>query len=289
MNAAFSVFSPQQWRVLQALGHYRFLTVEQMLWLGISKNAISLRSKTLFALRCHQCIHSEKIGSFLPDVHHLTKKGAELLALVEGIDADASNSAKKQPFSALFARHRFAQVDFQIGVNRWAAQRGDAEVLLELQDFISAPKQGRVKPKPSTELTVPKLVNTIIPDGTFVVGLHSGPVAAYLVEIHRATQSKAVTEKLAKYIEVIKSEVIQQKYGYKAHPVICSVHHQDSVLTSVKTRLNAHAGFEEVKCNFMFHRLDDLNDNFTGGWHFADDTPANPFPLPKSNPNGQTT
>ena len=278
MNAAFSVFSPQQWRVLQALGHYRFLTVEQMLRLGISKNAISLRSKTLFALRYHQCIYSEKIGSFLPDVHHLTKKGAELLALVEGIDVHATASAKKQPFSALFARHRFAQVDFQIGLNQWAVARGDAELLLELQDFISEPKTGRTKPKPSTELAVPELVNTVIPDGSFVVGLHSGPVAAYLVEIHRLTQSKAVTEQLAKYCHVIKSGVMQQKYGYKVNPIICSVHHQDSVLTSVKTRLNAHAGFEGFKRNFVFHRLDDLNSNFTGGWHFADDTPANPFP-----------
>jgi len=288
MNAAFSVFSPQQWRVLQALGHYRFLTVDQMLRLGISKNAISLRSKTLFALRHHQCIHSEKIGSFLPDVHHLTRKGAHLLAELEGVEATAGSNPQRQPFSALFARHRFAQVDFQIAVNQWAAQRGDAELLVERQDFISAPKVGRTKPKPSTELAVPELVTTIIPDSTFIIGLHSGPVAAYLVEIHRSTQSKAVTEQLSRYCDVISSGTVAEKYGHKVNPIICSVHHQDAVLTSVKTRLNAYAGFEKFKRNFVFHRLDDLNRDFTGGWHFADDTPANPFPLPNSNPNGQT-
>ena len=280
MNAAFSVFSPQQWKVLQALSLYRFLTVEQMVRLGISKNPKSLRDKTLFALRHHGCIHSEKIGAFLPDVHHLTKKGAELLALVEGTDVSVTASNKKQPFSAMFARHRFAQVDFQIALHQWAEARGDAEVLLELQDFISAPKTGKAKPKPSTELVVLELVNTIIPDGTFAVGLNSGPVAAYLVEIHRTSQSKAVTDQLAKYYEVIKSGIIEQKYSLKANPIICSVHHQPSVLASVKTRLNAHPGFAPFKHNFVFHGLDDLTTNFTSDWHFADNTPANPFPDP---------
>lgn len=280
MNTAISRLSPQQFHVLEALGHYRFLTVEQMLCLGISTNAKSLREKTLFALRYHKCIHSEKIGAFMPDVHHLTKKGAQLLTLLHGAEIDGATNVKKQSFSPLFARHRFAQVDFQIAVNQWAVRRGDAELLLELQDFICEPKAGRTKPKPTTELVVPELVNTVIPDGTFVVGLNTGPIAAYLVEIHRSTQSKAVTEQLAKYCNVIKSGVVEQKHGFKVNPIICSVHHQDSVLKSVKTRLNAHAGFETFKRNFVFHRLEDINSNFTGGWHFADDAPANPFPDP---------
>lgn len=280
MNAAFSVFSPQQWKVLQALSTYRFLTVDQMLRLGISKNAKSLRDKTLFALRHHGCIHSEKIGSFLPDVHHLTKKGRDLLCVIEDRELEPHPAKKRQPFSALFAPHRFAQVDFHIGLQQWAEARGDAELLLELQDFVCEPRVGREKPKPSTELVVPELVNTVIPDGTFAVGLHTGQVAMYLVEIHRSTQSKAVTEQLNRYFDVIKGGAIVQKYGHKVNPIICSVHHQPSVLTSVKMRLTTHAGFEPFKRSFVFHALDDLSDNFTEGWHFADGSPANPFPFP---------
>ncbi len=283
MSATFSVFSPQQWRVLQALNTYRFLTVEQILRLGISKNAKSLRDKTLFALRHQKCIHSEKIGSFLPDVHHLTKNGQQLLCEIEGCEPVPIPSKKKVPFSAVFARHRFAQVDFQIGLRQWIEQRGDAEILLELQDFTRQQKTGNGQPKPSTELVVTGLVNTVIPDGTFVVGLTTGKAAVYLVEVHRSTQSKAVTEQLNRYFEVIKSGVIQQKYGYSVHPIICSVHHQASVLTSVKARLNAHQGFAPFRHNIVFHSLDDLNSNFSTGWHFADDKPANPFPLPKTD------
>lgn len=282
MNEAFSVFSPQQWKVLQALSIYRFLTVDQMLRLGISKNAKSLRDKTLFALRHHKCIHSEKIGSFLPDMHHLTKRGRDILCLVENIEVEPVPSNKRQPFSALFAPHRFAQVDFHIGLQQWAAQRGDAEVLLELQDFVRDANTGKGRTKPATELAVPGLINTIIPDGIFAAGLVTGQVAVYLVEIHRSTQSKAVTEQLNRYFEVIKSGIIKQKYGYAANPIICSVHHQASVLASVKTRLNAHPEFAPFRHNFVFHDLASLPANFSGGWHFADDTPANPFPL--SNP-----
>lgn len=282
MNDVFSVFSPQQWKVLQALSIYRFLTVDQMLRLRISKNAKSLRDKTLFALRHHKCIHSEKIGSFLPDVHHLTKKGRDILCLIEGIESEPVPSNKRQPFSALFAAHRFAQVDFHIGLQQWAEKRGDAEVLLELQDFIRDSNSGKGRAKSATELAVPGLINTIIPDGIFAAGLITGQVAVYLVEIHRSTQSKAVTEQLNRYFEVIKSGAIKQKYGYKANPIICSVHHQASVLASVKARLNAHSGFAAFRHNFVFHDLASLPANFSGDWHFADGSPANPFPL--SNP-----
>jgi hypothetical protein len=285
MNAAFSVFSPQQWKVLQALSQYRFLTVDQMVHLGISKNPKSLRDKSLFALRHHGCIYSENIGPFLPQVHHLTKKGRDLLCVIKDRELEPHPGKKRQPISAMFAKHRFAQVDFHIGLQQWADSRGDAELLVELQDFVCLPNQRREKPKPSTELIVPELVNTVIPDGTFAVGLHTGPVAVYLVEIHRSTQSKAVTDQLAKYFEVIRSGAVQQKYELIANPIICSVHHQDSVLKSVKARLMAHIGFAPFRRNFVFHRLNDLTTNFTGGWHFADDTPANPFPLANPAPN----
>lgn len=285
MSAAFSVFSPQQWQVLQALSIYRFLTVEQMLQLGISKNAKSLRDKTLFALRHHKCIHSEKIGSFLPDVHHLTTQGRKLLSEIEGVKIEAAPSNKRQPFSALFAAHRFAQVDFHIGLRQWVEQRGDAEVLLELQDFVRTQIADTKKFRPATELAVPNLVNAVIPDGIFAVGLTTGKTAVYMVEIHRSTQSKAVTEQLSRYFEIIKSGVIQQKYGYSVHPVICSVHHQPSVLISVKMRLNAHPGFFHFRRNFVFHSLNELKSDFPNGWHFADGTLAIPFPLPKKIQN----
>ncbi|MEM7241244.1 MAG: replication-relaxation family protein [Pseudomonadota bacterium] len=267
--------------MLKALSQYRFLTVEQMLRLGISKNQKSLRDKTLFTLRHLGHIHSEKIGSFLPDVHHLTPKGHELIEAIEGFAQTPASKRSRQPFSALFARHRFAQVDFHIGLRQWIDARGDAEISLALQDFISAPRTRRDKPKPSTELNVPELVNTIIPDGTFAVSLDTGQTAVYLVEIHRSTQSKAVTEQLSRYFEVIKSGIIAKKYGIQANPIICSVHHQSAVLTSVKARLNAHQGFAPFNRNFVFKSLDSLTEDFAGGWHFADDTSANPFPLSK--------
>ena len=283
MSAAFTIFSPQQWQVLQALNEYRFLTVDQMLRLGISKNAISLRSKTLFALRYHKAIHSVKIGSFLPDIHHLTPYGQRTLARLEGLEVKAAPSQKRTPFSPIFAAHRFAQVDFQIGLRQWAEDRGDIDLLLELQDFISEPGSGKRKTKSSTELCVPDIPNRIIPDGTFIVESSSGKLALYLVEVHRSTQTKAVAEQLQKYFEVIRHQVVQKKYGYQVHPIICSVHHQESVLAGVKKRLNTNPDFEPFKRNFVFHSLDDLVTNFTDGWHFADDTPAMPFPLSKPN------
>lgn len=278
MNSLFTIFSPQQWRVLQALYHYRFLTVDQMIRLGLSKNPKSLRDKTLFALRHHECIQSEKIGSFLPDLHHLTAKGQDILCEVEGVEKRTVPN-KKVPFSAIFAPHRFAQVDFQIGLHQWAESRGDAELVLELQDFLRDPAFGKSYPKASTELHVPSLSRPVIPDSTFAVALTNGKSAMYLVEIHRSSQTKVVTDQLARYFEVIKSGVARQKYGINVNPIICSVHHQPPVLENVKQRLRQHPEFAAFKSNFVFHRLDSLQSAFAENWHFADDSPANPFPL----------
>jgi len=279
MNTTFSVFSPQQWEVLRALGHYRFLTVDQMLRLGISKSATSLRDKTLFALRYHDCIHSEKIGSFLPDIHHLTSHGQAFLNQIEPWHSSSAPSNKRTPFSALFAEHRFAQVDFHIGLNQWAENRGDIDTLMAQQDFVRTPRENGEGIKSATELRISTLAKPVIPDGIFAINVHTtGKIAVYLVEVHRSTQTKAVTEQLVNYFEVIKQAVIQETLGYPVHPIICSVHHQSSVLENVKKRLMTMPEFEPFKRNFVFHTLDDLNTNFTDGWHFADETAAAVFP-----------
>ncbi|MEM7662770.1 MAG: hypothetical protein AAF292_11010 [Pseudomonadota bacterium] len=277
------VFSPQQWAVMQALSTYRYLTVEQMLQLGISKNAKSIRDKTLFALRHRKFIQSTKIGSFLPDVHTLTSLGADELAGREKINAPQTAATKRHSFSALFAPHRFAQVDFHIGFRKWISERGDADILLELQDFQGRTSASSGKLQNATALNIPGLSRSVIPDGTFVVELISGQQAIYLSEIHRSTQTKAVTEQLLRYLPVIRSGAVQAKYGYEVNPMICSVHMQDSVLLGVKKRLLQHPDFEPFKRNFVFRRMDGLISDFRLGWHLADDTPAIPFPL--SNPS----
>lgn len=282
MNQAISVFSPQQWSVLQALNTYRFLTVDQMLRLGLSKNAKSIRDKTLFALRHRGLIYSDKIGSFLPDVHYLTPKGASELAAVEKIAVHASPASKRFAFSALFAQHRFAQVDYHIGFRQWVEARGDAEVVLELQDFNGRSKTGQSRFKASTELNVPTLPKPVIPDGVFGVRLFTGPTAIYLAEIHRTTQTKAVTDQLLRYLEVIKSGAVRQAFGYEANPTICSIHTQDAVLEGVKARLMQSEAFQPFKRNFVFQTIEGLRTDMSADWHLADNNPANPFPI--SNP-----
>jgi len=285
MENSLSVFSPQQWAVIQALNTYRYLTVEQMLQLGISKNAKSIRDKTLFALRHRKFIQSNKIGSFLPDVHFLTKLGAEELASQEKITIQPAPSSKRVSFSALFAKHRFAQVDFHIGFRRWIEGRGDAEILLEIQDFNGRSKSAQGKFQAETELTLPRLASPVIPDGIFSVELITGQQAIYLAELHRSTQTKAVTAQLLRYIEVIQSGAIQSKYGIKANPMICSVHLQDSVLRGVKARLKKNPDFAPFLRNFMFRKMEGIQKDFTSGWHLVDNTPANPFPFPNPQEN----
>ena len=285
MSHTLSIISPQQWAVLQALNTYRYLTVEQMLNLGLSKNAKSIRDKTLFALRHRKFIQSVKIGSFLPDVHHLTKHGATLLAEIEKTPTIAPLANKRMSFSAFFARHRFAQVDIHIAFRQWVKQRGDAEVVLELQDFTSQQKYPKGKFISATELTTPELPTPIIPDGIFGVQLNTGQSAVYLVEVHRSTQTQAVTEQLIRYFNIIKTGAVQKKFDLQAHPIVCSVHLQQSVMKGVKSRLTKHPEFASLHRNFVFRAMDHLPRGFIDDWQYADNTTARPFPLPNHPQN----
>jgi len=132
---------------------------------------------------------------------------------------------------------------------------------------------------------VPSLTRPVIPDGIFSVELNTGQQVIYLAELHRWTQTKAVTAQLLRYLQVIQSGAIQSKYGIKANPMICSVHLQDSVLLGVKSRLQKHPDFAPFLRNFVFRKMGGIQSDFTNGWHLADNTPANPFPFPNPQAN----
>lgn len=259
-----------------ALRQYRFLTANQMQRLGLSRSLNVLRDKTLFALRQGDFVQSEKIGSTLPHVHALTQRGVDILNELDGYPPQAAPHPKRQAFSLLFAPHRIAQIDFQIGLNQWVEARGDMEIVLEQQDFTRQPRPATELLLPEPESDIPR--RSVIPDGLFAITNHKNQSALYVLEVHRTSQSKAVAAQLSQYFAVIEQQLMKTAFNFDAHPIICSLHQHPSVLKSVKTRLLADARWASFRHNFVFHLLDDISTNFTGGWHFSDDTPANPFP-----------
>ncbi len=210
-------------------------------------------------------------------VHYMTKHGAEELASMYKLPVDLLRFPTGQvQFGERMAKHRFAQVDFHIGLRMWAGTRG-AQVGLSDMDFdVSGSRRGG-NFEPLTSIELPNEDRPVIADGIFSVCLNDTPLL-YALEIHRTTQTKAVAAQIKRYMDVLESGALSFKYGVQFPAVVCSVHTLDNVLRGVKKHLMATPYFAAFKHLFLFNTTEQLAEDFSEGWEFADGTPADPFP-----------
>ena len=275
--------SPQQRRTLRALSIFRFLTVSQLMKLEISANRDALGNKTIRTLRARKLLETRSFGIGKADVHCLTKAGVAELAE----HYQAPLSAFPYPsggarFSDNYYNHRLAQIDFNIGLQLWAHSRGDAELHTADMDFVGRGSYRKGNFIPSTQVSLDNDPKPIVPDGIFHLSLESGHQLLYVLEVHKTTQTTAATRQLKRYLQALDQGVLSDKYHLQTAPFLCSVHSLDNVYRGVKNNLLADPDFAGFKPLFLFNRVDQLKSDFSSGWHFADDEPANPFPKAQS-------
>jgi len=279
MSKIIQSLPPKPLEALQALSIYRFLTVKQFVKLGIGASDASVRKNILPKLHRSRkpLAKKRKLGQFLPEVHYLTDHGAKYLSEVHKLPIEEFPYPKGQvQFGAMFARHRFAQVDFHIGFRQWANSRSDVEILFTDMDFdiIGSRRQGTFIKK--TEIRLPNSNVPIVPDGIFGVMINGEP-RIYILEIHRKTETKQVANQLKRYMKVLETGAVASKYGLETSPLICSVHMKQNVFIGVKASLRGLREFDAFKGAFLFNEISLENNGFTECWKFANGRPANPF------------
>ena len=279
MSAIIQSLPAKPTEALMSLSIYRFLTVKQFVRLGIGASEASVRKNILPKLHRSRkpLAKKRKLGRTLPDVHYLTEHGARYLSELYKLPIEEFPYPKGQvQFGEMFARHRFAQVDFHIGFRKWADSRDDVEVLFTDMDFdiIGSRRQGTFTKK--TEIRIPNETTPIVPDGIFGVNI-KGEARIYILEVHRKTETKAVTEQLKRYMEVLKTGAVAEKYRLEISPLICSVHMKYNVLKGVKAALTQTDGFDELRGAYLFNTTNRVREAFGKGWGFADDSIAMPF------------
>ena len=279
MSKIIQSLSPKPLEALEALSIYRFLTVKQFVKLGIGASEASVRKNILPKLHRSRkpLAKKRKLGQFLPEVHYLTEHGAKHLSEVHKLPIEEFPYPKGQvQFGAMFAHHRFAQVDFHIGFRQWANSRPDVEILFTDMDFdiIGSRRHGTFTKK--TEIRLPNSNSPIVPDGIFGVKINGEP-RIYILEIHRKTETKQVVTQLKRYMDVLETGAVATKYGLEISPFICSLHMKDSVLNGVKTALLQSHGFEGFQGAFLFRKFEKESKNISKKWMFANDNNAKLF------------
>jgi len=279
MSNIIQSLPPKPTEALIALSTYRFLTVKQFVKLGIGASEASVRKNILPKLNRSRkpLAKKRKLGQFLPEVHYLTDHGAKYLAELYRLPIEDFPYPKGQvQFSDTLAHHRFAQVDFHIGFRKWADNHPETEILFADMDFdvTGSRRQGTFISK--TELRVPHSNTPIIPDGMFGIDQNGSPMI-YALEVHRTTETKRVIAQIKRYMEVLETGAGASKYGLETSPLICSVHMKANVLKGVKSALVRTPRFETFKGAFLFNTFENVKNDLTKGWTFADEKPAYPF------------
>jgi len=279
MSVIIQSLPPKPTEALVALSIYKFLTVKQFVKLGIGASEASVRKNILPKLHRSRkpLAKKKKLGLQLPHVHYLTEHGAKYLAELYKLSVEEIPYPKGQvQFSETLAEHRFAQVNFHIGFRHWAESYSDIEILFADMDFdvTGSKRKGTFISK--TELRVPHSNVPIKPDGMFGIERNGLPLI-YALEVHRTTQTKRVITQIKRYMEVLETGAAASKYGLETSPLICSVHMKGNVLKGVKTALCNTSSFAAFKGAFLFNTFENVANDLTQGWTFADDTPANPF------------
>lgn len=263
-----------EFRILDALRVYRYLTVKQLLRLGVTKN----QSRLYTVMRGLTGGKRPFVGAMkhgilpghgrLPHCHYLTRKGANLLA--EALQIDAAEVP--YPKSAVPIRnhffHRLHCVDCEISVRLWAGAHGVAVDFYHSYFDVTGANRSKTK-APRRALTKIDLNdgNGIIPDAVFQMIWPTGECRLFVMEVHNQNRTKRIHDKLAEYRYAIGEGAINRQFDYEHAPRILAVFENDRFLELTKKRMAEGGAFGlDFSPFFFLGTLEGMATEFDKHW-----------------------
>lgn len=261
-----------QGKVLEGLGRYRFLTLRQMLDLGVGttqykylwEQVRSLRDRKRALVRCHRYENPAPRKGRVEDMYFLTPVGKEVL-ITELLVAEEQI---KMPIGTIPAYkdyfHRKYTIDVQILLDSWAKNNevsvrffhtyfdmtGDNRVHKNLQAKTKVYLEGE---------------DYFIPDGVFQLE-RGEETRLVLFEMYNGKNSGRVIEQLHKHALALTERHTHRQFGYdlnKSYPIMM-VFEFDSIKRAVvekaKREVSKHGvqSFSRVEQYFISKSLEEL-------------------------------
>jgi hypothetical protein len=263
-----------EFRILDALRLYRYLTVEQMLRVRVASHASHLYA-TLRNLAGGKRPWVGKIdhGAMpgvgrIPTAHYLTEAGAKVLAAALGVEL----GEVPYPKGAVLVRHGFMHrlhtIDCEIAVRLWAAEHGQHVDYFSSYFDVSGANRSQHLPR-RRSLTKIDLKNGtgIIPDCVFHLTGEDGAPRLFVLEMYNQHRTKRMADKLAEYRYAIGEQAIERQFDYPHSPRILAVFEDDKALELTLDHLSRRADFgAEFFPFFFFKTLPSLMGDFREGW-----------------------
>lgn len=273
--------------VLTALAKHRYLTVKQMITLGVAKDAGHLRK----VLRGFQIVKKDPVTNkliYLPkeigsldygtlvgkgrlDIHYyLAKRGAISLEEEdpEQIPVPYYKRVKK---AANDYPHKVSTVDFRICLDQWAAKSGQTFSLFLMYFDRSQPdKNGR-----SYEITkIPLEHKNINSDITFMLRDNNGTERLFLFEMANGMDTGRNLKQMQHYARGLDQGSINTHFDYGTKPPrILYVFKERRLMELVQKRACEDPWLKPYQQHFFLKTLEDLDpDTFVDDWQRLGDT-----------------
>lgn len=267
-------------RALDALRLYRFLTIDQMVKLGVASRRKSINETLLDLLRRkHPAVARVDHGVLpgkgrLPSLYFLTPDGAELIAAAFGIDAAEIQTPRGVVSIRHDLMHRIHCVDCEIAARQWAERNGQRVSLCS--SYFTYTGANRSKGK-ETRKAVTRVDVTdrpaVIPDVVLKLEDGSGTERLFLLEMFNQYRTKRMADKLAEYRFALGEGAISRAFAYPAAPRILSIFEDEKALENTQKVLSANADFgAEFYPYFFLSTLDGILSDFREGWGKIGDT-----------------
>lgn len=257
-------------QVLEFLKTYRFLTVPQMMRLGVAGHRENVYKITRrFKVDRKPLVQQVHFGFLpgygrLPAVFHLTKYGAELLA--EILQADISQIPYPKG-AKLYQRdyfHRCNTVDFHIELRLWAEENN---IRIECFDtYFESTGSNRSQRKAEIKTKVRYRDGHLIPDANFMLRLADGQKRLYTLEVYNGTDTKRTTKQIEKHLDALNEMAIGKKYNHKKTARIVCIFESENGLNAVLRKLNQSPEFKGFDGFFLFKTLKAVKEKFLPNW-----------------------
>lgn len=260
--------------ILEYLAQCKFLTVSQMIALGIKNDRANL-NRELKAMRAwpkppiaHKNFGADPIEGKLESVHYLTEQGEKLL--LEHTDC----SLVRRPLgdSTLFYKdykHRKNTIDIHIALlKRVQANAGD---LLLFDTYFDQEGNNRTQGNARSKTKI------VLSDGSFLIAdavavWHNyTDYQVYALEMYNGKDTGRVERALWQHALALSEGVLVDKLkmifpSIRGYQVLCVFEHE-SCMQAVWQRLQSNENYEELKNYFLAKSLTEIQQKgFFGNW-----------------------
>ena len=261
--------------VLQHLAVYRFLTVPQLIGLGVAKHKSTVYDILKRFDRFPRKLIDRKKFNFVSgrgNIHmvlYLTRGGTELLAEHYGVDPGRIKYPRGQTIFVNDYYHRIATIDFHIALRQWAENAGATVDFFETYFDKTGSNRGGVGQRLRAKTRVDVGKEFFNADAIYRTTKSNGSQWLVIFEMHNGHDSGRFLKQLDIRLLALEEGSINDQYEFFDPCILECVFEHESTMRAVIKRVRQAEDLTGFREYVSFNTIENVRTDFAVGWqHF---------------------